>query len=311
MIWSNLKNIEDSLLVIILFLSSSQLSAQKNGPTIPKDSVWTNGGNFGIFFQQVGLSNWSGGGENSVAYGAEVNLYANKRQRSHTWFNNLQAGYGLVKIGDQGARKNNDILIITSQYGRFLSDKWQLSAGLDFRTQFADGFIYNGAADATDTLISTFMSPGYLSPYIGTTYKPNDAFSATFAPLMQKVTFVMDDDLAAVGAYGVDPGENIRSQAGWSISAMYQKEIMTNVNLKTSLLLFDAYDDIEHIDVNFDLFLNFKVNKYITTNFALQTIYDHDIDIEDEDGNVGPRLQMRNVLNIGLTFNFGEPRKEE
>ena len=311
MIRSFTKNIGGFLLLLTLVSISTRLSAQKNGPTLPKDSIWTNGGNAGLFFQQVGLNNWSGGGENSVAYGAEVNLYANKRQRSHTWFNNLQAGYGLVKIGDGGARKNNDILIVTSQYGRFLSKNWQLSAGLDFRTQFADGFNYDGAADGTDSLISTFMAPGYLSPYIGATYKPNDAFSATIAPLMEKVTFVMDDDLAAVGAYGVDPGDNMRSQTGWSVSAVYQKEIMTNVNLKTSLLLFDAYESLGHVDVNFDLFLNFKVNKYITTNFAIQAIYDDDVNIEDDDGKVGPRLQLRNVLNIGLTYNFGEPRKKE
>jgi hypothetical protein len=128
---------------------------------------------------------------------------------------------------------------------------------------------------------------------------------------MEKVTFVMDDDLAAVGAYGVDPGDNMRSQTGWSVSAVYQKEIMTNVNLKTSLLLFDAYESLGHVDVNFDLFLNFKVNKYITTNFAIQAIYDDDVNIEDDDGKVGPRLQLRNVLNIGLTYNFGEPRKKE
>ena len=310
MISSNVKNIGGSLLLFFLLFASTQLSAQKNGPSVPKDSIWTNGGKFGIFFQQVGLSNWSGGGENSVAYGAEVNLYANKKQRSHTWFNSLQAGYGLVKIGDQGARKNNDVLIVTSQYGRFLSDKWQLAAGLDFRTQFDDGFNYNGASDGTDTLISTFMAPGYLSPYIGATYKPNDAFSATIAPLMEKMTFVMDDNLAAVGAYGVDPGENFRSQGGWSISAMYQKEVMTNVNLKTSVLLFDAYENLGHVDVNFDLFLNFKVNKYITTNFALQAIYDDDIDIEDSDGDIGPRLQLRNILMVGVTFNFGQPKEE-
>ena len=307
-------NISIKFSVVFLFLlSASSITYAQDEPFVPisKDSAWTNGGNVGIFFQQVGVSNWSGGGENAVAYGGELNLFANKRRRKHTWFNSLQAGYGLVKLGEANSRKNNDVLIITSQYGRFLNDKWQLSGGLDFRTQFDDGYSYEGASDGTDTLISTFMAPGYLSPYIGFTYKPNDAFSATIAPLMNKITFVMDDDLAAVGAYGVDPGDNVRSQAGWSLSSLFQKEIMTNVNLKTNLMLFAAYEEPEHIDVNFDLFLNFKVNEFITTNFSLQSIYDHDIDIEDSDGKIGPRLQMRNVLNIGLTYNFGEKKKEE
>ncbi|QSE97635.1 DUF3078 domain-containing protein [Fulvivirga lutea] len=301
------------LLTVFLFVGiSANIYAQDQEPApISRDSAWTTGGNAGFFFQQVGVDNWAGGGENAVAYGSEVNLFANKRRRSHTWFNSLQAGYGLVKIGDSGSRKNNDVLIVTSQYGRYLSKNWQLSGGIDFRTQFDDGFNYAGAADGTDTLISTFMAPGYLSPYIGASYKPNDAFSATISPLMNKITFVLDDDLADVGAYGVEPGDNIRSQAGWSVSSLFQKEIMKNVNLKSSLLLFAAYEEPEHIDVNFDLFLNFKVNEFITTNFALQAIYDHDVDIEDDDGNVGPRLQLRNVLNIGVTFNFGEKPKEE
>lgn len=299
-----------SFVLLCLFCANISVNAQDDVAPIPKDSAWTNGGNIGLFFQQVAVSNWSGGGENALAYGGELNLFANKRRRSHTWFNALQAGYGLVKLGDANSRKNNDVLIITSQYGRFLNDNWQLSGGLDFRTQFDDGFNYAGAADGTDSLISTFMAPGYLSPYIGFSYKPNDAFSATISPLMEKITFVMDDDLAAVGAYGVDPGDNIRSQAGWSLTSLYQKEIMKNVNLKANLMLFAAYEEPEHVDVNFDLFLNFKVNEFITTNFSLQAIYDHDIDIED-DGKIGPRLQSRNVLNIGITYNFGEKKLEE
>lgn len=297
-------------LVIMGFIANSVVAQDTDVAPIPKDSAWTIGGNFGIFFQQVALENWAGGGENAISYGAELNVYANKRRRNHTWFNSLQAGYGLAKIGDADARKNNDFLILNSQYGRNLSNpKWQLSAGLDFRTQFADGFTYGGAADGTDTLISTFMAPGYLSPYLGFTYKPNDNFHATLAPVMQKLTFVRNDELAALGAYGVDPGDNFRSEIGWSITSSYQKEIMKNVNLKANLLLFSAYEEERHVDVNFDLFLNFKVNEYITTNFTVQAIYDHDIKIEDGD-SVGPRLQLRNVLNIGLTYNFGQKIEE-
>jgi len=275
------------------------------------DSLWTVGGNIGLFLQQVGVSNWSGGGQNAISYGAEATLFFNRANDKSTWENSLFSAYALLKQGDQDTRKNNDLLIITSKYGRFFSKKFQLSAGLDFRTQLADGFDYEGANDGTDTLTSAFMSPGYLSLYVGATYKPSKALSVTIAPLTNKLTFVLDDQLAALGAYGVDPGENIRSQFGASLTASFQKEVMTNVNIKSNLFLFGAYDDFNHIDVNYDLFINLKVNKFITTNFGLQAIYDHDIDIEDEDGNVGPRLQMRNALTIGFNFNFGDKLEEE
>lgn len=288
------------LVVCVTFFTTYSQTQAEN------DSIWTSGGNFSLFLQQVGVSNWAGGGQNAMSYGGEANFYINKARANHTWENNLRAGYALIKQGDQDFRKNNDVLIIDSKYGRFISKKHQLSGGFDFRTQFTDGFEYDGSADGTDSLIATFMAPGYFSPYVGITYKPKRSVSMTLAPVMGKFTFVLNEQLSDLGAYGVDPGSKVRSQIGASFTGNYQKAIMENVNLKTSLLLFAAYNDIRHVDVNFDLFLDFKVNKYISANFTLQTIYDHDIDIEDEDGDVGPRLQLRNVLNIGFVLNFGD-----
>lgn len=297
---------QTTFIVVLCLLCMHSFSVIAQDEKTQKDSIWTTGGNVGLFLQQVGVSNWAGGGQNSLSYGMEANLFANKQTRQHTWENGLQAGYGLIKQGDKDTRKNNDVLIVTSKYGRFITKRWQLSGGVDFRTQFADGYDYEGATDGTDTLISSFMAPGYLSPYMGTTYKPRKSVSMTFAPVMGKFTFVLDDRLSELGAYGVDPGSKVRSQVGASFNGSYQKRIMKNVNLKTSLMLFAAYNDITKVDVNFDMFLNFKVNEFITTNFSVQAIYDDDIDIEDADGNVGPRLQLRNILNIGVTFNFGD-----
>ncbi len=54
-----------------------------------------------------------------------------------------------------------------------------------------------------------------------------------------------------------------------------------------------------------------KVNDFITANITTDMIYDDDIDIPvdtDDDGVAekhGPRLQIKEVLNIGLSFNFG------
>ncbi|MTI19490.1 DUF3078 domain-containing protein, partial [Fulvivirga sp. RKSG066] len=198
-------NLLSILTFTLLFVNAAAFAqSSQDQSTQDKDSIWTIGGNTGLFLQQVGVSNWAGGGQNSLSYGMEANLYANKSTDKHSWENNLQAGYGLIRQGDQDTRKNNDVLIVTSKYGRFLAKKWQLSAGLDFRTQFDKGYEYEGAEDGTDSLISTFMAPGYLSPYIGFTYKPNKAVSLTLSPMMAKFTFVMNDQLSELGAYGVD-----------------------------------------------------------------------------------------------------------
>ena len=54
------------------------------------------------------------------------------------------------------------------------------------------------------------------------------------------------------------------------------------------------------------------MNKYITANLSLNAIYDHDVKFDvNEDGQVdGPRTQFREILAIGLTYNFGDEVKK-
>lgn len=299
--------LQSGVIVAILFLLPLHLMAQK--PT-PRDSIWKRGGNVALLLQQVGLSNWAGGGEDALSFGLEANLFANRVTENSTWTNSFQGGYGLVRQGDQGTRKNNDLLILLSKYGTNLSKSLQGTMGLDFRTQFADGFLYDGRADGSDSLISTFMAPGYLQLYLGFTYAPAKFFNLTIAPVTGKFTIVSDDVLSELGAYGVDPGKNLRTEFGANLNALFEKEIFENVNLKSTLLLFSDYEKPEAVDVNFDLNLNFKVNKYLTTNFLFQLIYDEDIKILQDDGRTVPKTQMRNVLNVGIAYHFGDKPSE-
>jgi hypothetical protein len=43
-----------------------------------------------------------------------------------------------------------------------------------------------------------------------------------------------------------------------------------------------------------------SVNKYIQASFNTNLIYDDDIKILDSDGSVGPRIQFKHVLAVGL-----------
>ena len=86
---------------------------------------------------------------------------------------------------------------------------------------------------------------------------------------------------------------------------------MENVLLKTNLLLFGDYSQLNHIDVFWDVFIDMKINKWLTANFSAQMIYDHEIKIEDEDGNTGPRTQLRNVLNVGIGYRFGDKMEKK
>ena len=161
---------------------------------------------------------------------------------------------------------------------------------------------YNYPDDSTK--ISNFLAPGYMLGAIGMDYKPNEIFNLFVSPITMKMTIVNDQTLSNAGAYGVDQGKKTRSEYGGYLRAILKKDIMKNINLQTKLELFSNYEEATHIDVNWEVLVAMKVNKYISATISTQLIYDHDIDILDSDGKVGPRTQFKEVIGVGISYKF-------
>ncbi len=295
---------------IISFSATSQDTSVEKELTKKSELTeegWTKGGLFATNFSQVSLTNWVGGGTNSIALNALLNLHANLKKGDMTWENSLTLGYGITKLGDADFFKSDDRIELTSKYGRKAFGDWSYAGLINFRSQMFDGF-----ATPTDTArISTFLAPGYLLGALGLDYKPNANFSAFIAPVTGKITFVMDDDLAAVGAFGVDAGENIRTEFGGYVRLAYvNDELLENVSFTTKLDLFSNYlNNPENIDVNWETIIGLKVNKFITASLSTLLIYDDDIDITETDAagaitGFGPRTQFKQVFGVGLSYKF-------
>lgn len=84
---------------------------------------------------------------------------------------------------------------------------------------------------------------------------------------------------------------------------------MKNVKLTTTLGLFSNYlENPQNIDINWDLLVLMKVNKYITVSLNTNLIYDDDITItQDKDGDGlnevnGPRTQFKEILAVGFSY---------
>ncbi len=288
---------------------------------IDSTKAWKIGGVISLNGQQVSLSNWAAGGNNSVSLAALVNIFVKYKKGKSTWDNNLELGYGLINQGNSKAWwKNDDRIQFTSKYGRQAFKKIYYTALVDFKTQFAPGYNY-----PNDSIyISKFMAPGYALAALGLDYKPNDKFSLFIAPVTGKFTFVNDDSLAKVGAFGVqkeirDPNNpamitqnylKLRQEIGAYLKAQYQTKIMENITFQTVLELFSNYlNNPENIDVNWTTLTTFKVNKFISATLATQLIYDDDIDVlrnnsESKPGTVGPDIQFKQVLGVGFTYKF-------
>ena len=276
-------------------------------PEIEKDSVslWNKGALFNLGFSQVSLSNWAAGGNSSVSGNAIVNLHAKYKNGIHTWDNTLNLGYGLLKQNTDELQKTDDNIEINSKYGRASTKKWSYAVLVNFNSQFTAGYDYaNGKSK-----ISAFLAPGYMHGALGMDYKPTSFLSLFLSPVTSKTTIVTDSKLSSLGAFGVDPGEKLRSEFGGYLRANFIKEIMKNIKLSSTLALFSNYIDApENVDVNWELLILMKVNKFITVSINTKLIYDDDIDIvKDSDGDGvnevnGPRTQFKEILSLGLSY---------
>ena len=289
------------LTLLLTFIAFCGFSQEKQDT-----SYWKKGGTISITFSQTSLTNWSGGGDNAISTNGQLNLFSNYNKGKNSWENSLNLEYGLVKQGDQGVRKSIDKIDFVTKYGYKDGGSWYYSALLDIKTQFAKGYNYSSEEGVPDVKVSNFLAPAYVSLSLGMDYKPSEVFSAYISPVTGKMTIVNDDDLSDVGAFGVDPGDKFRSEFGAFTKLALNKDIMENVNLKSTLDLFTNYsENFGNIDVVWDVMINMKINSYLTATVNTSLIYDDDVDYVNEDGvNKGPRIQFKEIIGIGLAYKF-------
>jgi hypothetical protein len=171
--------------------------------------------------------------------------------------------------------------------------------------------------DADGEFSSKFMAPGYLTVALGAEYKPNDKFQMLVSPLAAKFTFVNDFTLANAGAFGINTETDLnaagnfglRKEMGAFVKFMYSDKVMENVTFKGKLELFSNYlNNFGRIDVNLETLFSFKINKWLSASWALNLLYDDDIDIKvkntDGSTSIRPTAQIKNVFSMGVSYNF-------
>ena len=279
---------------------------------------WTHKGNVGLNFGQSSYTNWAAGGQSSLNGQAIFNYELHYLKGKFKWDNTLNTalGYSLYSFKKKPI-KTDDMLEFTSLAGIKANEHLNYSAELAFRSQFAKGYNYD--KDSTN-YISKFLAPGYLTLGIGIEWVPNKYFSLYFAPITGRITFVNDQLLAEVGAYGVEPGyfnpndstewipgKKIRYEFGARAVAKFQYPIAKNIDFNTKLELFSNYlNHPERIDVDWQNMLVLKVNDWLNANLATHLIYDYDIPFYDEAGAriEGSKVQFKEVLAIGFMINL-------
>ena len=274
--------------------TTAQDVSEKLKDVAPGDTTsgWKLSGISGLNFGQVALKNWSAGGENSVSGNFYLNGSLNYTRNKWSWNNTLALQYGLIYSEENDWRKNADNISFASKVGYQINSKWSYAFLVDFNSQFAKGYDYPN----TDQHISTFMAPAYSNLALGFSYRPNDKYTLFLSPITARMIFVLDDFLSDAGAFGMDKGQKFRVEPGAYVVATTKQTVVENVEIISKLDMFTPYNDrFGNIDINWDMLVNFKINKFLTANLNTTVRY-----YEDEI----KKVQFKEVFGLGFAYNF-------
>ncbi|WP_456462009.1 DUF3078 domain-containing protein [Lutibacter sp.] len=286
-------------ILLLLFVLSFTLAFAQEKKEKPKEG-WIKKGNISFLFNQSAFSDWVAGGQNNIAGNLGLNYDFNYVKGNTTWNNKILASYGLTKSKNTDfEKKTDDRFEFNSLVGIKAKNYWYYSAFLNFKTQFTKGYVYGKDINNTETRTeyTNLMSPAYLSFGPGMLWEKNSNLKFNIAPATGKLVFVNKDFTLPNGAYfGVEEGESTRFEFGFNASGYAKLNIMENVSLENILNLYANYlEDIQNVDIDYTMNIVMKINKYLSTTFMFQTIYDD---------NAFKGFQIREVFGVGINYNF-------
>lgn len=316
----NLFKISSALFFFSVFQSSFSQEIVIQTSIKDTTSYWKNSNIVGFDLSEIAFMNWSAGGNSSISGLLKGNFVRKYETENAKWLNELILRYGVNKQDGVEVRKTDDVFQLNSTFGyrKDTISNWYSSAKFNFNTQFTNGYAYPN----TDDAISKPFAPAYLFLGIGTEYiNRKEKISVYLSPFTTKSTFVLDQRLANQGAFGVDKavydidgnliskGKKHKTELGVLVSSGYKKEVIKNIVLDNRLSLYSDYiNRFGNIDVDWQMQLNLTVNEYVKANIGLHMIYDDDIkskeEINGEQVILGPKLQLKQALGIGIIYNF-------
>ncbi|MCK6608750.1 MAG: DUF3078 domain-containing protein [Flavobacterium sp.] len=275
--------------LLILFVSAVTIAQET---TIDTTKHWTRKGVFTFLANQSSFSNWQAGGQNNFAGNVGVNYDFNYKNGDWNWDNKIIASYGLTKIKGADTQKTDDRLEFNSLLGKKASGYWFYSAFFNFKTQMDTGL-----DPATQTVkISHFFSPAFFQFGPGMLWKKSDNLKVNIAPATSKLILVHDHFTEFGSSFGVEQGETTRYELGAAVNGYYKFNVMENVSVENILNLYSNYlEEAQNVDIDYQLNIVMKINKFLSTNFAFQTIYDD---------NAFRGFQTKQIIGLGVNYGF-------
>lgn len=274
---------------VLLFVACA-LYAQDSEQEDSVKVYWIPRGVASINLSQVAFSNWSKGGENSIAYTLGGDFGVKYDGDKWLFDNGLKITYGQTKIEDASFKTNENEIYFETVLTKKLGWKVDPYASNILRTGVATSYKYS---DDGDIPTASFFDPAYISQSLGFNYtklkivktRLGVAVQETFADRFRKSTD--DPETEEIESFKFETGMESVTEMNW--------KFMENMLYKSNLRLFTTFEKPDVWDVRWDNLVSAKVNKYVSVNFNFLLIHM----IQET-----RRTQIKESLQLGLSYNI-------
>lgn len=280
-----------------------------------KSQYWKYRSEASFVLNQATLTNWVRGGESSISTALDVTGYADYSNKELKISSNnfARLKYGYIASGNEGIKKNLDLLETNSKLNHKAFGKFDFSAIMLFKTQIAKGYNYPNDSVA----ISKFMNPAILTIGFGLDYKPNKSTSLNFSPLSYKGTFVLDTAHIDQTKYGIPYNRKSLNEPGVSFMITNEFRAFKTITITNRLQLFTNYiHNPQNVDIDWEMIAVANLNWFTDVRLNTHLIFDDDTRTVELDKDKKPvlradgtekktaRAQFKEMIGLSLVFRF-------
>lgn len=265
---------------LLLFCLAVISHAQNDTTQLP--SVWKHSLVAGFNITQVSFTDWSSGGENALSYSAVIDGKSVQDLETTNWSNTYKLAYGQTRLGSKPLRKTDDKIEFESVLTYKLGTTVNPYASATLKTQFDVGYKYDDNA-GTQTILSRFWAPAYLTQAVGVGYQPITQVKTRLGAALREVR----TKFGYIETNKTEGGIESITDAEWNVD--------DNLLFKAKLELFSAFNNLDLWIVRSDNTLAAKLSNVISVTFNVQLI---------NDANVQARTQIKEVLALGIVYTF-------
>lgn len=268
--------------------SSTQTETKPVADSAAVKSNWYPEASVGINISQISLSNWTQGGESSLAWTIVGSNGVRYLGDEWTFRNNIRAVYGRTKLGSQDFRTNDNEIFLETVLSKRIA--WEVDPYFSntVRTSITRGYNYKVTPNEE---IANFFDPGYITQGLGFTYDKIAGFKTRLG-FAVKETFTRvhrnySDDTSTTYK------ERFKIETGLESATNIDYEVLDDFFVKSALRLFTRYENLDTWDVRWDNAFVAKINEFINVNLTTLLIYEKKQSL---------KTQLKQALQLGLTY---------